>query len=613
MTSCVEQPFAGATAQDPEGTTSCPEKSDWSDCRPWDISEQDKLNCYVDGLINEGLNIAGAKVNIRKLLGVQEQTSLIDLAKNGNAISGGDRVNFPAANAFTTLSTEWLSKQAGTTAILASAYVGYDFGEIKIPSGRQRYGIDTSVRHHITTIRIKQSNNPSFRVTKVRVERSTDGLSWYGVAVVDLPNDSNLNTISFKHSVPSRYWRLRPLDFVGDVADNWGVQALELHNYMASAQDNIQDKIWMENRNRDYATSWIELKGYYSLLTPELDISKFMAELGDTATYRIKLSFSSCIAELGRPVIIGDFIELPSEAQFTPTMQLRKRYLEVTDVTWDPETYTPGWTPMMLLITAKPAIASEETQQIFGDLAAKTDDSGLFDNDDGNNTRYQDYSTISQTIEADANTSTPERGAEGSNVFREFEEIELNGFSANILGADSTANAFRIRGDYRSVLPLGSEFSVAQSVGNDGTYTVTQPGTTFALGETTVYVTSVAKTHNAFGVLFRESTIDKDGFGHIRRLNFNRTGLYVEDAMPQNNQEYTEGPTFPANPSDGAYHRLVYVGLAKDVPARLHRWSEIKGRWVYLETDRRDQYNNQKAVLEEYLTSPTRTSSKDIK
>ena len=523
MTDCVEQPNG----------ILCPGKSDWSTCRPWNITEEDRLNCYVDGLINEGLNIAGAKVNVLKLLGVQEQTSLMNLAVNGSAISGGDWTGFPASNAFTTMTTEWRSKQGGSTAILASAYLGYDFGEIKIDTGRQRYGIDASVRHQITTIRIKQSSNPNYRVTKARVERSTDGISWYGVAVITLPDDDSLNTVSFKDSVPNRYWRLRPLEFTGESCDSWGVQALEMHTYTATQLDNIQDKIWLENRNRDYATDWIAMKGYYSLVTPELEISKFMAELGESGTYRIKLAFSACVGSLGRPIVIGDYIELPSEAQYTPTLEKRKKYLEVTDVTWDPETFTPGWIPMMLLVTAKQAIASEETQQIFGDLAAKTDDSGLFDNDDGNNTNYQDYSNVSQTVDQQARTEMPERGSEGSNVIREFED-------------DTIAEA--------------------------------------AL----------------------------EGVDHLTKLGFNRTGLYVEDAIPQNDADYTESDTFPTDPSDGDYHRLIYTGLAKDVPARLYRWSDTKGRWVYLETDRREQYNNQKAVLEEYLVSTTRKPAEDI-
>ena len=60
-------------------------------------------------------------------------------------------------------------------------------------------------------------------------------------------------------------------------------------------------------------------------------------------------------------LIIGDIIELPAEAQYTTTLELRKKWLEVTDVTWDVSSYTPGWQPTMLKITATPARMSQET------------------------------------------------------------------------------------------------------------------------------------------------------------------------------------------------------------------------------------------------------------
>jgi hypothetical protein len=103
------------------------------------------------------------------------------------------------------------------------------------------------------------------------------------------------------------------------------------------------------------------------------------------------------------------------------------------------------------------------------------------------------------------------------------------------------------------------------------------------------------------------------GYSGVNKIGFNPVGLYVEDAIPQNNAPYTEGPEYPPAPADGDYHRMIYVGLSKDVPARLYRWSQTKGRWIYLETDRRAQYNEQRAVLTEYLTSDTKKSARDIK
>lgn len=507
--------------------------SQFSTCRPWDMSQQTAANQYADSLNQEQLMIAGAQVNIHKLLGVHEQTDLIDLAKNGKPISGGDAPNYVSSFAFQATRTEWRSQQTGKAAILASAFIGYDFGQLKISTGRQRYGIDADVRHMITTIKIKQSHNPNMRVTKARVERSQDGTHWFGVAIVSLPNNDVLNTVHFKHSVTNRFWRLRPLDFTGGDCDSWGVQALEMSDYDATDVHNIEDKIFLENRDRDYDKSPMLLKGYYALLSAQTELTRFGIEL-PSATYNIKLNFSATVAAIGRPVIIGDIIELPSETQYTPELRPVKRYLEVTDVTWDADTYTPGWMPLMLMITAQPALATQETQDIFGKLAKSMDSSGLFDQDDGNHPMFQDFTGVNEHIAQSALTGVPERGSEGSNTVREF---------------------------------TNEEIAIAA----------------------------------------------ENGKPNMTKYGLNPKGLYVEDALPSNNAPYTEGPTYPENPKDGDYHRLTYEGLAQNVPARLYRWSQAKDRWIYLETDRRAQYNNQKALLDEYLVSTTRVGSDKIK
>lgn len=499
-------------------------------CKPWDMTQQSSANCYMDSLSQEALGIAGAQINVHKLLGIVEQTKLTDLTGSGTPISGGDLRPYESSFAFSTNKNEWRSRQSGD-AVTTNAYIGYDFGVVKLPSGRARYAIPANVRKHITTIRIKQSSDPLYRVTKARVERSDDGTQWYGVAVVTLPNNDELNTIHFKQSVPSRYWRLRPIEFVGGACSGWGVQALELHEYSVTHQSNIQDMILLENRDRDYQTDAITLKGYYDLQNAITDLSKF--GMGIQISYQIRINFNACIAALGRPLVIGDIIELPSETQYTPELNPIKRYLEVTDVTWDTSSYTPGWLPLLLAVTAEPALASQETRSIFGDLSASIDSSGVFDADDGLTEKYQDYSLVDQTIRANANTAVPEKGAEGSNTVREFTPEEIAACQP----------------DFTSLVKAG----------------------------------------------------------------FNRTGLYVEDAIPQNGEEYTEGTEFPASPKDKQYHRMTYAGTAKDVPARLYRYSTTKQRWVYLETDRREQYNSQKSGLDEYMSSKFKQSAKGIR
>lgn len=499
-------------------------------CREFQLTNQPNDDRFHSNILEEALNIGGANLHVYNMLGVHEQSKLVDCTGKGNPISGGQLPNYPSTNAFDTYVTEWRSIQRGATAIGASSYVGYDFGDIKTSDeSRAMYGVDTAVYKHITALAIKQSDNENRRVTRARVERSQDGSTWYGVAVVILPDDNCFNTILLKDSVPSRYWRIRALDFTGGDNDVWGVQAIQMyHNYTATNTDNIQDKIFLENRDRDYNTEPITIKGYYDLVDVTTELTKYGIELPSQALY-ITISFNACVNAFGRPLIIGDIIEIPSEAQFSAKMEKLDKWMEVTDVGWSTEGYTPGWHPTLLRVIAQPAYVSQETQDIFGDLAPTKDATGLMNGADGNSPIFQDFFDVSQTIDAYSKDAVPQKGAEASSHIRQFEADEID---------------------------------AAVEAGND----------------------------------------------HVTRTGLNPTGLYVEDGMPPNNDPFTETTVFPSTPEHGDYHRLTYEGLADDVQPRLYRFSMFKNKWVFLETDRRSEYDPTKPTLQEFIRkSPTRS------
>lgn len=503
-------------------------------CSTFDLTTGDAS--YIDNYVTEHLNIGGAVMNIYKLLGIHEQGKLVDVTGKGEAISGGYSSVHVAQNAFDVYQTEWRSVQTGV-GVIESAYIGYDFGEIKLKDqSRNMYGIDdASIYRHITAFKIKQSASSTNRCSKVRIERSNDGEKWFGVCVADLPDDDCLNLILIRQSAPARLWRLRPVSFNGGTKDFWGVQALQLfHDYVATHESNIQDKVFFENRDRDYSQEPISIKGSYELVDTPTELTQFAIDI-PSQTFYFDVSFSTCVLNLERPLIIGDMIELPSETQYSAELRPIKKWLEVTDVSWSTKGYTPGWKPTLLRVVAQPAIASQETQDLFGDLAniPTNDGTGSILNNDGNNKAYQDYFDITQSIEAEARTKVPETGAELSSVIRQWSNEEL------------------------------------QNAGDSG-------------------------------------LINLQDIGHPRNT------VYTEDAIPPNNAPYTEGSSFPSSPKNGDYHRLQYEGLSKDVPARLYRYSTLKGKWVYLETDRRAEYNSPKKTLKEFLNPSTRKDDDDI-
>ena len=513
----------------PDGTTLCPEVNT---CGIWNI-DGDTITCLTDMWVEEQVEISGAPINVHKLLGIHEQKSLVDLSGEGAAISSSYLGNFPPSNAFNKEITEWRSAETGQD-VISHAFIGYDFGPIRLDNGRLRYGIETYIKKNLSTIRIIQGCNKENRATKVRIERSHDGKKWFGVALLKVTDCDGLVTLNFPSSVPSRYWRIRPVDFNGGSEDYWAVKAIEPSEYEKTDIKNIQDKFFLENRDRDYKEEPILIKGNY---TPP-DRSSMNSRFGflfDMDSYNIDLPFKTVVKKLGRPIVIGDIIELPSETQYTVDMKPQKLYLQVQETAWSSSSYSPTWKPTMLRITAKPAMASQETQDIFGDLTRNMDNTGLFDIDSGNyGQKYQDYSDVSQSIKADANTKVPEEGIDYADQMK---------FSQDVI---------------------------------------------------------------EWG--------DKIG-KNMRRHDRNRYP-YGIDALPPNGEEYTEGDDFPKNPKDGAYHRLTYLKLpgGNKIPARLHRFSKKKNRWIFLESDKRAMINGTNHVIDEFLDPDTssRTPLPDI-
>jgi len=381
----------------------------------WELSESSD-SALIDSYISETITIGGAVINVHRLLGVHEQGTLQDLTGNGSPISNGDHPNFPAANAFDLLRTPWRSIQLGDD--ITSAYIGYDFGEILLDNARKRYGVETFVKNDVSSLKIRQGCREKNRVTRARVERSSDGIKWYGVQIVDLPDCEGAARVNFKRSVPSRYWRLRPVEFNGGAEDAWEIEALQLLDYENTAVDNIQDRILLENRDRNYDENPTRIKASYQ----PIDIQAFNAKHGFGSMYTgnewvIEVSFSSMVELLGRPFVIGDLLQLPAETQYSADLTAVLRYVEVTDVAWSTNSYTPNWIPVMQRLIAKPVMASQETQDILGKLTEDIDVHGTADINDGqDDKKYQDVAGISQTIKAEQNTQVPERGVDFADI-----------------------------------------------------------------------------------------------------------------------------------------------------------------------------------------------------
>ena len=88
-----------------------------------------------------------------------------------------------------------------------------------------------------------------------------------------------------------------------------------------------------------------------------------------------------------------------------------------------------------------------------------------------------------------------------------------------------------------------------------------------------------------------------------------KPNIYIEDGLPKNGEPYGEGYSLPdaTTSTDGEYFRLYYPDDIKIAP-RLYRFSAVKGRWLFLEQDRRIDCTSAKPTLHNILNSSTKQS-----
>jgi hypothetical protein len=538
-------------------------------------------NSFQESLAAENLAISGVPINVFKLLGVHEQGKLIDLTGQGTAISSSGT----ATNAFDALAGDWVSVEQGMTVVTKPAWIGYDLGIRKTSFGQPENAPAVGATQHITSFRITQPS--PVLVRQVRVERSDGGykvvpanvffsgtgngtfsgfiagyaarpgmlmisaltpttfsvtflsapgtfvlgvatvgrrfnsdvgsftisagstpfvagdlfsaqveLDWYRVDVVNLP-DVPVALINIKQSAASRYWRLVPTMFLGGPTDSWTVSKLELFDYAATTLDNIQDPLFMENRDRDYATSSIQLKAAYQPFDGMSDMSKFGFQVPDVYTFT--LSFAEMVRALGRPIVVGDVIDLPSEMQYDHHLRPVRKFIEVNDVGWSAEGHTTGWMPIMYRFSAQQLIPSQEHRDLLGTIDTQkyvVDDGSFFN---GLEQIQTTPLTVTEANEAEARQKVPEQGT-------------------NVRELASGTNRFGQPGSYDGV------------------------------------------------------------------------GPYVEDGLPPDGQPYLSGFKLPDVSSgvDGQFFRLEYDPQL-NIAARLYKFSGVKNKWIFVETDRRGE------------------------
>jgi len=249
-------------------------------------------------------------------------------------------------------------------------------------------------------------------------------MEWKRVDVVNLPNIDAPALIRIKQSAASRYWRIVPTSFAGAAKDQpWVVDKLELFDFQATRLDDIQDPLFMENRDRDYAKASIQIRAAYTPFDAVSDLSKFGFQMADI--YSFTVSFADMVRALGRPIVIGDVLEVPSEMQWDQNLRPVRKFLEVIDTGWAADGFTSGWQPVIFRFQAQQLIPGQEHRDLLGTVDTQkyiTDDFRFFEGTEQIQTAPL---TVTEANEAEAVRAVPEKGtnireqASGTNRFNQ--------------------------------------------------------------------------------------------------------------------------------------------------------------------------------------------------
>ena len=138
-------------------------------------------------------------------------------------------------------------------------------------------------------------------------------------------------------------------------------------HYDAVKETNIQDMLFLENRDRKYEKDVYTLRGVYNVQDIDFNLSQFGLFLSNDTLF-MTMHINHSVKTLGRKIISGDVFEIPhlrDEYALGDFEAAMKRFYVVEEVTRASEGYSPTWYPHLYRIKLKQIMDSQEYKDIL--------------------------------------------------------------------------------------------------------------------------------------------------------------------------------------------------------------------------------------------------------
>lgn len=131
---------------------------------------------------------------------------------------------------------------------------------------------------------------------------------------------------------------------------------------------DIQDLLFLENRDRKYDPDIYRIRGHYNVQNLDFDLSQFGLFLNNDIIF-ITVHYNDMINLFGRKLMVGDVIELPHLTDYHPLNETipvgMRRYYQITDGNYASEGFSPTWYPHLWRIKCEPLVNSQEFADIL--------------------------------------------------------------------------------------------------------------------------------------------------------------------------------------------------------------------------------------------------------
>jgi hypothetical protein len=313
--------------------------------------------------------------------------------------------------------------------------------------------------------------------------------------------------------------------------------------YTSTTETQIQDLLFLENRDRKYDPDVYILRGVYNIQDTDFNLSQFGLFLQNDTVF-ISFHINDTVEKIGRKLMAGDVIELPhlkDEFALNDLSFALKRFYVIEEISRASEGFSVTWYPHLYRAKCKPLVDSQEYKEILDGVAGEGSNLTLRDV----MSTYEKEMQITQAVLDQAETDAPKSGYDTSRYYHLQKDTEGNAALVTV-DSDLVAQYSADRGE--------------PALDENGDPVLDENGDP-------VYAGANASTQN--------QTMDGKYYD----------GYITEDGIPANGAPFSAGIAFPINPTLGQYC------LRKDyLPNRLFRFNGT--RWTKIEDVARMTMNN---------------------